>query len=141
MILKNYPFTNIPWMNWLISINEAYASPDKIKKKSFFIWICPIKILSKMGDLKLVFLLLLVVASSTTFEDEHSHFLRRGLLNRLRHLEPPNRTSGSKSSQDQWFEQRLDHFNPMNVKTWQQRYFSRYKKVRSFMIDLIKQLF
>jgi len=80
-----------------------------------------------MGDLKLVFLLLLVVASSTTFEDEHSHFLRRGLLNRLRHLEPPNRTSGSKSYQDQWFEQRLDHFNPMNVKTWQQRYFSSFQ--------------
>lgn len=22
-----------------------------------------------------------------------------------------------------WFEQRLDHFNPTNIKTWQQRYF------------------
>ena len=79
-----------------------------------------------MGDLKLVFLLVLVVGSSTAFDDEHSHF-RRGLLHRLRHLEPPNRMWGTKSSQDQWFEQRLDHFNPMNVNTWQQRYFSRYQ--------------
>ena len=95
-----------------------------------------------MGDLKSVFLLLLVVASSTAFEDEHSHFLRRGLLHRLRLLEPPNRTWGSRSSHDQWFEQRLDHFNPMNVKTWQQRYFSRYKRlVRSFMIDLIRKFY
>ena len=91
-----------------------------------------------MGDLKLLFLLVLVAASSTAFDDEHSHYFRRGLLHRLRHIEPPNRIWGTKSSQDQWFEQRLDHFNPMNVKTWQQRYFSRYKRlVRSFMIDLI----
>ena len=80
-----------------------------------------------MGDLKLLFLLVLVAASSTAFDDEHSHFFRRGLLHRLRHIEPPNRIWGTKSSQDQWFEQRLDHFNPMNVNTWQQRYFSRYQ--------------
>jgi len=48
-------------------------------------------------------------------------------LHRLRHIEPPNRIWGAKSSQDQWFEQRLDHFNPMNINTWQQRYFSSFQ--------------
>ena len=30
------------------------------------------------------------------------------------------------SDHDKWIEQRLDHFNPLNMNTLRQRYFSRY---------------
>ena len=33
-------------------------------------------------------------------------------------------------SQDQWFTQRLDHFDDFNTKTWQQRYFYNDKFFR-----------
>ena len=79
-----------------------------------------------MKVLELLVLLIVAFTASFAFDDEH--ILRRGLFHRLRHLEPPNRFPNPKSSEDQWFQQRLDHFNPMNTKTWQQRYFSRYEE-------------
>ena len=45
---------------------------------------------------------------------------------RLHHLDPPNYLGSRPAAEDQWFEQRLDHFNPLNPATYQQRYFSRY---------------
>ena len=78
-----------------------------------------------MSLLKFTVLLILAVSVSIALDDDHVHFLRRGLFHRLHHLDPPKRFGGVKSSEDQWFEQRLDHFNPMNVNSWQQRYFSR----------------
>ena len=44
---------------------------------------------------------------------------------RLHHLDPPSYSGDRPSAEDQWFEQRLDHFNALNPTTWQQRYFSR----------------
>ena len=44
---------------------------------------------------------------------------------RLHHLDPPTYSGNRPSAEDQWFEQRLDHFNALNPTTWQQRYFSR----------------
>ena len=78
-----------------------------------------------MGFLKFLILPILAVSVSTAFDDDHAHLFRRGLFHRLHHLDPPKQFKGIKSAKDQWFEQRLDHFNPMNVNSWQQRYFSR----------------
>ena len=81
--------------------------------------------INKMSFLKFFALLILAIGVSTAFDDDHVHFLRRGLFHRLHQLDPPKHFKDIKSSEDQWFEQRLDHFNPMNVNSWQQRYFSR----------------
>ena len=78
-----------------------------------------------MSVIKFSALLILAVSVSSAFDDDQVHYLRRGLFYRLHHLDPPKRLKAIKSGEDQWFEQRLDHFNPMNVNSWQQRYFSR----------------
>ena len=83
-----------------------------------------------MGLHNIFVFIILVAAVSSAFNDEHFHALRRGLFHRLRHLEPTR--PSLISSEDQWFEQRLDHFDPTNVNTWQQRYFSRYEKSVNF---------
>ena len=46
-------------------------------------------------------------------------------LNKLHFLDPPDSESNHKLVNEEWFEQRLDHFNPQVVDTWPQRYFSR----------------
>jgi len=46
---------------------------------------------------------------------------------RLHHLDPPSYSGDRPSAEDQWFEQRLDHFNALNPTTWQQRYFSSFE--------------
>ena len=52
--------------------------------------------------------------------------IRRGLVhNNLHYLDPPGEFNLT-ISKDEWFEQRLDHFNAQNTKTWKQRYFSRW---------------
>lgn len=51
---------------------------------------------------------------------------RRPLLlhGRLQHgMLPPPRASQLIEIPEQWFSQRLDHFDPQNTMTWQQRYF------------------
>ena len=50
--------------------------------------------------------------------------IRRGLIHNLHYLDPPGKVYLAQTK-DEWFEQRLDHFNAQNTKTWRQRYFSR----------------
>ena len=50
--------------------------------------------------------------------------VRRGLHHNLHYLDPPGEVNLT-LTKDEWFEQRLDHFNAQNTKTWKQRYFSR----------------
>ena len=59
-------------------------------------------------------------------QGSHNHGVGRGLVHHLRYLDisPPGEHALG-FSEDQWFEQRLDHFNAQNTKTWKQRYFSR----------------
>ena len=89
-----------------------------------------------MGLYKTFALVFLVVSVSSSFDEEHFYALRRGLFHRLRHLEPTR--PSLISSEDQWFEQRLDHFDPTNVNTWQQRYFSRYEQSDKFRVKKVK---
>merc|ERR1712226_494502 len=44
---------------------------------------------------------------------------------RLRHLDPPS--SGRLPADNQWFTNRLDHFDALNPTTWEQRYFSNFE--------------
>ena len=48
----------------------------------------------------------------------------RGLVHNLHYLDPPGGFDVS-VSKDEWFTQRLDHFNAQNTKVWKQRYFAR----------------
>ena len=50
--------------------------------------------------------------------------IRRGLIHNLHYLDPPGELNLTQTK-DEWFEQRLDHFNAQNTKKWKQRYFSR----------------
>ena len=53
------------------------------------------------------------------------NIVTRGLSNRLHVLDPPVDPS-HKSAENEFFEQRLDHFDALNNQKWMQRYFSRY---------------
>ena len=53
------------------------------------------------------------------------NIVTRGLSNRLHVLDPPVDPS-LKSAANEFFEQRLDHFDALNNQKWMQRYFSRY---------------
>ena len=68
---------------------------------------------------KILFIIFIVTAQS---EGAKRKF-RRGF--NLHHLEPPEKPQGSGITKDEWFEQRLDHFNAQNTRTWKQRFFSR----------------
>ena len=68
----------------------------------------------------------LAVAANASGNDAPHLRLRGGLFHRLHHLDPPNNPIKEKSVDDEWFDQRLDHFNALNTKTWKQRYFSKY---------------
>ena len=52
------------------------------------------------------------------------NLVTRGLSTRLHMLDPP--VKDSQKVADEWFEQRLDHFDSQNTERWMQRYFSRY---------------
>ena len=80
----------------------------------------------------LIITLYVSTASTSITPDQH------GLapLFRLHHLDPPNHSVKRLAAEDQWFEQRLDHFNALNPTTWQQRYFSRYYSCRNYQLDL-----
>ena len=73
----------------------------------------------------LVFLIT-TLAIANASDHDIPNLLTGGFSRRLHHLDPPNHKYDSKSARDQWFEQRLDHFNGLNTKTWQQRYFTKY---------------
>ena len=55
------------------------------------------------------------------------NLVTRGLSTRLHVLDPPEDPS-HKAAEDEWFEQRLDHFDALNTQKWMQRYFSRYNQ-------------
>ena len=74
----------------------------------------------------LFFVTFYLVASLSGYEHGNTYDLGRGLFNRLHHLDPPLNYSTNTFAEDQWFEQRLDHFNAFNTNVWMQRYFSRY---------------
>ena len=74
-------------------------------------------------SLKIFKIFLFISILSNQLEGAERKF-RRGLLNNLHYLEPPERPHIG-LTEDEWFEQRLDHFNAQNTKTWKQRYFSR----------------
>ena len=80
----------------------------------------------------LIITLYVTTASTSITPDQH------GLapLFRLHHLDPPNHSVKRLAAEDQWFEQRLDHFNALNPTTWQQRYFSWYYSCRNYQLDL-----
>ena len=50
--------------------------------------------------------------------------INRGVNHNLHYLDPPGEHNLTLSI-DEWFDQRLDHFNAQNTKTWKQRYFSK----------------
>ena len=72
---------------------------------------------------KVLFVIFIITAQS---EGAKRKF-RRGF--NLHHLEPPEKPQGSGITKDEWFEQRLDHFNAQNTRTWKQRFFSRYTSI------------
>ena len=74
----------------------------------------------------LVISMVTIFGASKAVEYGLPQFHRTGLLNRLHHLDPPNHSRSLTLAPDEWFEQRLDHFNALNTNVWQQRYFSRY---------------
>ena len=75
---------------------------------------------------KILILMILVLGLVSALENSSPHFLGRGLFHRLHHLDPPPSHSGkTRVANDQWFDQRLDHFNALDTRKWQQRYFSR----------------
>ena len=82
-----------------------------------------------MGKICLKFTVLIFViisiATANAYDYPNPYSLGRGLFQRLHYLDPPNYSTKS-SADEQWFEQRLDHFNALNTDVWQQRYFSRY---------------
>ena len=53
------------------------------------------------------------------------NIVTRGLSTRLHVLDPPVDPS-HKSADNEFFEQRLDHFDALNNQKWMQRYFSRH---------------
>ena len=53
------------------------------------------------------------------------NIVTRGLSTRLHVLDPPVDPS-HKSADNEFFEQRLDHFDALNQRIWLQRYFSRH---------------
>ena len=83
-----------------------------------------------MNKISLKFLLFVtlfwLVASSSGYEYGNPYNLvGRGLFTRLHYLPPPEYSTKA-PAEDQWFEQRLDHFNALNTDVWMQRYVSRY---------------
>lgn len=50
--------------------------------------------------------------------------INRGVNHNLHYLDPPGEHNLTLSI-DEWFDQRLDHFNAQNTKMWKQRYFSK----------------
>lgn len=77
----------------------------------------------------LLLVVTLVVAANASNQGDQHLRLRGGLFHRLHHLDPPKYSDNVKPVEDQWFEQRLDHFNALNTQTWQQRYFSKYDMI------------
>ena len=74
-------------------------------------------------SLKVFKIIILISILSNQSEGAERKF-RRGLLNNLHYLEPLEKPHIG-LTEDEWFEQRLDHFNAQNTRTWKQRYFSR----------------
>ena len=74
-------------------------------------------------SLKIFKIFLFISILSNQLEGAERTF-RRGLLNNLHYLEPSVEPHIG-LTEDEWFEQRLDHFNAQNTRTWKQRYFSR----------------
>ena len=72
-----------------------------------------------------VFKLFFVLFIFIHYSDGAQRKIRRGLLHNLHYLEPPETGNDYSLTKDEWFEQRLDHFNAQNTRTWKQRYFSR----------------
>ena len=81
---------------------------------------CEMDVSTSLKIFKIIFLISIL---SNQLEGAERKF-RRGLLNNLHYLEPLERPHIG-LTEDEWFEQRLDHFNAQNTRTWKQRYFSR----------------
>ena len=64
------------------------------------------------------------------------NLVTRGLSTRLHMLDPP--VKDSQKVADEWFEQRLDHFDSQNTERWMQRYFSRYIGVAIIQLCSLK---
>ena len=77
------------------------------------------------SDLILSCFVLLIKVTSVidALDTQTSSNLHFNLFHKLHFLDPPKSTLNKVD--EQWFEQRLDHFNAQVVGTWSQRYFSR----------------
>ena len=69
--------------------------------------------------------LILIVFFNYCYAVLQETLVMRELGMRFHVLAPPMNGSSLKVD-DQWFEQRLDHFDGQNTQKWEQRYFSRY---------------
>ena len=76
-------------------------------------------------NIQLVFIIALSLYSIDAIQSSTQNKHAIAPFFRLHHLDPPISFRRRPAADDQWFEQRLDHFNALNPTTWQQRYFSR----------------
>ena len=76
----------------------------------------------------IISLLFLALAFASTLSQNASsknlYSIGRGLFTRL-HLLDPHKFSANANDLDEWFEQRLDHFNALETGVWAQRYLLR----------------
>ena len=82
-------------------------------------------------NLGVCFLLATLIGFSNAVHQDN--IVTRGLSMRLHVLDPPVNSS-QKLADDEWFEQRLDHFDALNGQKWAQRYFSRYVNANYWII-------
>ena len=83
-----------------------------------------------------LFVITIVFAAAHANDYINPYSIGRGLFTRLHYLTPPS-YSAEASADEQWFEQRLDHFNALDTNVWWQRYFSRYG---DYMITVITSI-
>ena len=79
------------------------------------------------ADMKSVLILFLCLLVMPQFQGQKISYrgTGRGLVHSLHRLDKRSLGKIDVSGETEWFEQRLDHFNAQNTKTWRQRYFSR----------------
>ena len=91
-------------------------------------------ILSQFNVKNCLFIVATLAAAANASNQDVPHMrLWGGLFHRLHHFDPPKYSDDVKPAEDQWFEQRLDHFNALNTKTWQQRYYTRCDFLRKIL--------
>ena len=78
-------------------------------------------------DSTLLYVVFVVYVSSmaTTIKASTSSKLQFNLFHKLHFLDPAKSALNDSDVNEQWFEQRLDHYNPQIIDIWPQRYFSR----------------